>query len=147
MKKLKIGEPEIPKISEDFLQKRFAKWLDIKVPEQWCHIPNGGSRHLLEAVKLKAMGVKPGFPDCMIFVPLEYVTANHITIFNPQPHRKLYTCPGFFVELKVGKNKLSDNQIIVQKMLRCAGWMGVTVWNFEDAVKSTEDYLAGKFVP
>lgn len=30
------------------------------------HIPNGGSRHKLEAVKLKALGVLPGAPDIEI---------------------------------------------------------------------------------
>lgn len=32
------------------------------------HIPNGGSRHIAEAGKLKAMGVKSGVPD--LFLPI-----------------------------------------------------------------------------
>lgn len=32
------------------------------------HIPNGGSRHIAEASKLKAMGVKSGVPDT--FLPI-----------------------------------------------------------------------------
>lgn len=40
------------------------------IPElRWLfHIPNGGSRHIAEAGKLKAMGVKSGVPD--IFLPI-----------------------------------------------------------------------------
>lgn len=40
------------------------------IPElKWLfHIPNGGSRHIAEATKLKAMGVKRGVPD--IFLPV-----------------------------------------------------------------------------
>jgi hypothetical protein len=55
-------------------------------------IPNGGKRHPATAVKLKREGVKSGAWD--IFVPFavdEYC--------------------GMFVEMKYGKNTLSDNQI------------------------------------
>lgn len=131
-KEPKIGEAYVPKITEDDLQKRMARWLDIKCPGEWCHIPNGGSRHLLEAVKLKAMGVKPGFPDIMIFRPIT--------------QQGEFSCCGFFVELKVGKNKCSDNQLAVQKMLREAGWQGTVAYTFEDATMAIEDYFAGKFV-
>jgi hypothetical protein len=34
------------------------------------HIPNGGSRHKAEASKFKAMGMKPGFPDLFLPIPI-----------------------------------------------------------------------------
>ena len=32
----------------------------------WWHTPNGGKRHIAEAVKFKAMGVHAGVPDILI---------------------------------------------------------------------------------
>ena len=43
--------------SEDQLQKAVARYLD-SIGSFWFHCPNGGSRHGLEAAKLKQMGVK-----------------------------------------------------------------------------------------
>ncbi|MGL4939393.1 VRR-NUC domain-containing protein [Shewanella sp.] len=40
-----------------------------KVADFLIHIPNGGSRHPVEAVKLKAMGTKAGVSDLFFAVP------------------------------------------------------------------------------
>jgi len=45
--------------SEDAFQKSVAKYLNA-INAFWFHCPNGGSRHALEALKLKDMGVKAG---------------------------------------------------------------------------------------
>ena len=72
---------------------------------QWCElqkgkypmlsllfaIPNGGSRHRLEAINLKKQGLKSGVPD----------------IFLPYANKKYH---GLFIELKYGKNKASEKQ-------------------------------------
>jgi hypothetical protein len=34
----------------------------------WFHVPNGGSRHKIEAAKLKGMGTLAGVPDLIIIV-------------------------------------------------------------------------------
>ena len=49
---------------------QWAAMMEGRIPElALCHcIPNGGSRHPLEAVHLKQQGVKPGIPD--IFLPV-----------------------------------------------------------------------------
>lgn len=57
--------------SEDGHQAALFCWAALSgIPElKWLfHIPNGGSRHIAEASKLKAMGVKSGVPD--IFLPV-----------------------------------------------------------------------------
>lgn len=57
--------------SEDGHQLALFCWCATSgIPElKWLfHIPNGGSRHIAEAGKLKAMGVKSGVPD--IFLPI-----------------------------------------------------------------------------
>lgn len=125
----KIGKPIVPKISEDQLQKQVAAYLDLKYPNiLWFHVPNGGSRNFFEAVKLKAMGVKPGVPDIMIF-------------------NKQGPYSGLYVELKVGKNKPNDNQLAMHKKLEDNGWRGCVVWTFDDARTFIDGYLSGKLVP
>lgn len=60
-------------ISEADEQTKVMEWAALNVRRfpalRWLHhIPNGGSRNVLEAVKLKRMGVKPGVPDlCLPF--------------------------------------------------------------------------------
>jgi hypothetical protein len=59
---------------------------------KWIHaIPNGGHRHVAVAKRMKAEGVKAGVWD--IFVP---VAADDKA--------------GLYIEMKYGKNKLTDNQ-------------------------------------
>jgi hypothetical protein len=40
-----------------------AHWRGLRLGEVAYHIPNGGSRHKLEAYKLKKMGVRRSIPD------------------------------------------------------------------------------------
>ena len=50
--------------AEARLQTEMMTWLGVVAP--WLiaiHIPNGGSRHIREARKLKDMGVTAGVPD------------------------------------------------------------------------------------
>lgn len=51
---------------EDALQKAVAKLLDHS-GLTWFHPANGEARSAITGAKLKAMGVKAGAPDCMIF--------------------------------------------------------------------------------
>lgn len=54
---------QVPK--EDHEQICLASWLDRK-GILFTASANGGSRYMAEAVKLKRMGVKAGFPDITI---------------------------------------------------------------------------------
>lgn len=49
-------------------QAALALWLDAR-RLTWCHVPNGGWRHVATAVQLRAQGVKAGVPDVLIFDP------------------------------------------------------------------------------
>lgn len=54
--------------SEHDEQVAFCKWLAIrKIP--FAAVPNGGKRGIVSATRLKAEGVKRGFPDLLIFLP------------------------------------------------------------------------------
>lgn len=58
-------------LTEDQIQVAVAAYLDKALPKtwRWYHCPNGGHRLKAVAGKLKAMGVKPGVPDCVILRP------------------------------------------------------------------------------
>ena len=73
--------PDIPKArakSRDLEHKEqsaLIRWWSLQhhkygLPE-WvlAAIPNGGHRHMLTAVRLKAEGVRPGIPDLILLVP------------------------------------------------------------------------------
>lgn len=67
MRKIKAQPLPIP--TEDQEQTSVAQYLDIVANGKWFHVPNGGSRNVIEATKLKRMGVKPGVPDVWVVIP------------------------------------------------------------------------------
>ena len=79
---------------------------EARIPElKWLFaIPNGGHRHKAVAGKLKAEGVKDGVPDVCLPVSRAYsiYDMNHETIYDE--HAALY------IEMKVGRNKVTANQ-------------------------------------
>lgn len=77
-------------LSEDNLQKWCITYAQTVHPKLLIiHIPNGGSRHLYEATKLKAMGVRAGVLDLLFILPESRV---------------------FWCEMKVPGGKVSKNQ-------------------------------------
>ena len=53
-------------------QKNVVKWFDMQYPAlrgRLAAVPNGGQRHPAVAAKLKAEGVRKGFPDMMLLKP------------------------------------------------------------------------------
>ena len=85
-------------------------------------IPNGGKRHIVTGKKLKAEGVKSGVPDIFLGVPKN---GKH----------------GLFIELKVGKNKPSKNQLWWIHSLRAEGYAVEVCWGFEEARDAIINYL------
>lgn len=85
-------------------------------------VPNGGRRDRIEAAHLKRQGVKAGVPDICLAYPAG--------VYH-----------GLYIELKVGKNKPSDNQKEWIKNLRAAGYMAVVCYGFEQAKETIEKYL------
>jgi hypothetical protein len=66
----------------------------------YCHVPNGGWRAPAEAGIFRAMGVRRGVPDLLLWTP----------------HGQ-----SFGVELKAGKGKESDAQILWRSTLESLG--------------------------
>lgn len=119
-----------PRHLEDTLQAVCVKWFRM----QYSHlssllfaIPNGGQRNAREGARLKAQGVTAGVPDLMLAVP------------NPAwPKRS--TC-GLFLELKVGKNTLSDAQKDVITQLGANGYAVAVVRSFDEFQAAIKAHL------
>lgn len=83
-------------MSEDQLQARCYQWLHNHHPElrgYFFAVPNGGHRNKIEAMKLKATGVVPGIPDCVLVWPVtagfEFKTKDgRVSIEQAQIHQK-----------------------------------------------------------
>jgi len=69
---------------------------DNTVGDYLFHIPNGGLRNKVEAVKLKKMGVKAGVWDLFLMIPTFTVMHDHRS--------------GLFIEVKSQEGKLTKNQ-------------------------------------
>ena len=116
------GHESYPKYkgSEDAFQKSVAKYLNA-INAFWFHCPNGGSRHALEALKLKDMGVKAGIPDCLIL-----------------DQRNGYS--GLAIELKVGYNKPSEQQLAIFDKLVERNWLVVVSWSLHEVIDIIDNY-------
>lgn len=65
--------------TEDQEQIALAQYLDAR-KLAWCHVPNGGSRNVIEATKLKRMGTRRGIPDVLIFDPCLWCESHYVGI-------------------------------------------------------------------
>lgn len=110
--------------SEDDFQKSVAWFLDC-LNATYTHPPNGGSRNKIEAVKLKKMGVKSGVPDVLIFDPKHG--------YN-----------GFAIELKVGRNTVSEAQKEWLTKLKSKGWLVLVSYSLEEVIHWVEWYYQKK---
>lgn len=113
--------------SEDTEQIAVIQWAQYAVnryPElKWLHhIPNGGSRNRLEAVKLKQMGVRAGVSDLCL------------------PYPKGMYC-GLYIEMKFGNNRQQETQKEFLRDMAEAGHFVATCYSAEEAVKVIEEYL------
>lgn len=95
----------------------------INLSDYMFAIPNGGSRHILEAVNLKRQGVKSGVPD----------------IFLSLPSKRYH---GMFIELKrVNNFAISKQQHEWIDKLNAAGYCARIAKGWEKAKEMIEEYL------
>lgn len=117
--------------SEDGHQLAIMQWCALNIqtyPDlKWLvHVPNGGYRDKREAAKLKAMGVRPGFPDLNLLVS-----------------RGKYK--GLFIELKkVSGGVVSDEQKDWIQYLNSQGFCATVCRGWEEAVNVIRLYLNGE---
>lgn len=113
---------------EEQLQKACIDWMRWQHKNVLCfHVPNGGQRNKVVAIKLKMTGVKSGIPD--IFIE-EAKGGYH----------------GARIELKIKPNKPSDEQIKIMKQLELAGYYVNVCYSFDEFKAVVTDYLQDKLI-
>ena len=130
----KIAPEDIAGASEHSQQAALFAWSALNVGKypqlKWMFaIPNGGLRDIRTATNLKAEGVKAGVPD--IF--LAYATYNGINGYF-----------GLFIEMKVGKNKPSVEQIEWLAALSTNYYCIAVCYSWEEARDVLVNYLENK---
>ena len=101
---------------------QWAALSGIKELKWLTHIPNGGGRDKREGAKFKAMGVRRGIPDYILPLPVKQFA-------------------GLWLEIKVGKNFPSDEQIAWQAYLRSVGYACYVCYGWEAARDKILEYL------
>lgn len=99
-----------------------TKFKDGRLSDYLFHIPNGGSRNIIEATKLKKMGVKAGVPDLQLIVP------------NGLIH-------GLWIELKSKAGKLQPSQRLMIQRLEAQGYMCKVCFGADEAINEIKKYL------
>jgi VRR-NUC domain protein len=97
---------------ESVLQTACVKWFRLQYPDLVIYaVPNGGSRNIREAQRLKAEGVLAGVADLVVLLP---------------QGKSLY------VEMKVKGNKQTLNQKDFQKKAITLGHTYAVCYTFEE---------------
>ena len=108
--------------SESNFQITCAGYLD-STGAVWFHTPNETMGTKAHYRKRALMGVKSGVPDIMI------LDQRHG--FN-----------GLAIELKVGRNKQSENQIFWEEKLTKCGWKYITTYSLDEFIQIVDDYYS-----
>ena len=125
-------------LSEDKEQEAIFAWASEnagRLPELDClyAIPNGGTRHPAEAVKLKKTGVKPGVPDLCLPVSRKAFNALYIELKRESLRPKRPSSRG-------GVSEEQAHWII---RLTCAGNAAKVCYGARDAISTILRYLSG----
>lgn len=120
----KINKPKTTEVQEQKSLIEWAKWQEKKYPElkMLMHVPNEGKRSKRYGAELKRMGLKAGFPDLGLFVPRNNKHA-------------------LFLEMKVGRNKCTDNQKKWIRNLLEQGYEVKVCYSCEEAIQIIKRYL------
>ena len=115
-------------MTEHDIQRNLFTWAGFAkntYPElKWMFaVPNGGKRHRLTAVKLKAEGVKAGVADVM----LPAIRGNY---------------GGLWVEMKTPKGRLTPNQKQFLQDMDKAGYKTAVCFSTKQAIDEIEQYLS-----
>jgi hypothetical protein len=100
--------------AEEALQRSVVQLLAIYEARgllAYCHVPNGGYRTPAQAGAFKAMGVRSGVPDLLVWTP----------------HSR-----SFGIELKAGRGKLSDVQVLWKSTLESLGHRVYVCWSVDE---------------
>lgn len=121
--------------SEDSIQSAFFDWVYMMESAEprlkLCFaIPNGGSRNVIEAKKLKRMGVRAGVPDVFLACP------DHMFFSSGYS--------GLFIEFKSAGGQLSAQQVAFIDRLPTVAYKTVVAYSAVDAIEHVKYYLGMK---
>lgn len=88
------------------------------------HVPNESKRSIVYGAQLKRAGMRSGFPD--LYIP----------IAKGGYH-------GLFIEMKVGKNKPTENQKYWLQLLRELGHRTEVCYGYDEAIRIINAYIKG----
>lgn len=139
----KIGRPPgkwKPKPpSEHAEQSSLILWADFQFP-LWgldprllAAIPNGGARHPAVACKLKAEGVRAGFPDLLLASPNLFDIG-----YGLRTHGIKH---GLYIELKALNGTVQDSQSSYHELLRAQGYQVNVCFGCAEAKDVIKQYL------
>jgi hypothetical protein len=114
-----------------------GRWPELK----WLHaIPNGGQRHIAEATKMVATGLRGGIWDVFLPCPVNlYTNDNSVSQYA-----------GLYIEIKEPKRRnhknggLSDDQVAFGKYAERIGYYCKVCYSWIEVKETIIDYLEGK---
>lgn len=99
---------------EEQLQRAVVQLLQVYESRDllaFAHVPNGGYRTPAQAGAFRAMGVRSGVPD--------------LIVWTPEGH-------SFGIELKAGRGKESDAQVLFRSTLESLGHRVYVCWSLDE---------------
>lgn len=110
------------KHQESNLQSACVRWFRLQYPDLVIYaVPNGGSRNVREAQRLKAEGVLSGVADLVVL---------------------LTQGKSLYIEMKVKGNRQTANQKDFQKKVIALGHTYAVCYTFEEFQKVVENYIS-----
>lgn len=149
-KKGKVITPEmLAGDSEDSQQMALFAWAALSVGKypqlKWLYaVPNGGSRHIAEATKMVATGLRKGVPDIALPIPIQRRD------YHSFHEAFKYGYHGCYIELKIKKRRKEENggcsseQVSWLEQLQSMGYFVAVCYGWEDARDTLIAYLEGK---
>lgn len=111
------------KHSEDDIQKQCVQWFRVQYPDRLLYmVPNEGKRSWGQVVRHKKLGMVAGIPDLVI----------------AEPAGRWH---GLYVEMKAGKNPLTDAQVRVSELLVERGYYFAICRSFEEFQRTVRTYF------
>jgi len=135
------------KHEESLSQIALLKWFKLRYPALeglLVGYPAGVYLGMTQRVRMKAMGLTPGFPDLMLLFPKkrERILASHLCgEDSPYKTRVTTYTPGLFIEMKSKKGKVSKVQKEYHKKLSDQGYTIVISYSFEEGKEEIKKYL------
>lgn len=122
-------------------QAALAEWLEWQ-GVAWMHCPNEGKRSRITGHNLKRQGMKPGFPDVLVFTPPSHVDDLPECAMPPARGQAV---KGTAIELKRRKGgQLQASQREWLNLLHRMGWVTAVCKGADEAIELLQTLGYGK---